>query len=119
MPVSRTTAFLVVATLLTGACASSSTGGNTDPLTINIQDNQYVPATKAIVTGQTLTWSWQGNNNHSVTFSDGPTSPIQTKGATYTRTFATAGSYTYHCMVHGTAMTGTITVTTAVNGITY
>jgi plastocyanin len=43
-----------------------------------------------------------------VTFDDGVASPTQSDG-TYSRTFAAAGTYTYHCTVHP-SMTGTITV---------
>ena len=46
---------------------------------------------------------------HSVTFDDGTTSPTQDQG-TYTRTFGAAGTYNYHCSIHGAAMAGTITV---------
>jgi plastocyanin len=66
-----------------------------------------------------VTWTWntctgdgyggQTCVSHSVTFDDGVTSPTQDTG-TYNRTFTAKGTYTYHCLVHGAAMTGTITV---------
>ena len=47
---------------------------------------------------------------HNVTFDDGETSGDQGTGH-YQRTFATAGSYAYHCTIHGAKlMSGTITV---------
>ena len=45
----------------------------------------------------------------AMTFDDGPTSPIQSSG-NFSRAFATAGTYTYHCKVHGAAMAGTVIV---------
>jgi plastocyanin len=44
-----------------------------------------------------------------VTFDDGLSSPTQDQGS-YSRTFSAAGTYNYHCAVHGAAMAGSITV---------
>jgi plastocyanin len=44
-----------------------------------------------------------------VTFDDGTTSATQDQG-TFNRMFTVAGTYNYHCLVHGAAMVGTITV---------
>ncbi len=46
---------------------------------------------------------------HNVTFDDGPASPTQEVGS-FSRTFATAATYNYHCTVHPTFMTGTVRV---------
>ena len=95
--------------------------GNTPPPSngISVSNNAYSPATKTIAVGTTVQWSWnsctgdvysgQSCTSHSVTFDDGQTSPTQDQG-TYSRMFTTAGTYTYHCAIHGAAMAGTITV---------
>ena len=78
------------------------------------------PATKTVTVGTAVQWSWNtcdydpyGSGttcvSHTVTFDDGTTSPLQDKG-TFNRTFDAAGTYNYHCTVHGTAMSGTVTV---------
>jgi plastocyanin len=64
-------------------------------------------------------WSWntcsgdgytiQECVQHTVTFDDGPTSPLQDKGS-FSRTFNAAGTYKYHCTSHGLAMSGQVTV---------
>ena len=69
--------------------------------------------------GATVQWAWnsctgdaysgQMCTSHSVTFDDGTTSPTQDQG-TFNRTFNAAGTYNYHCLVHGAAMSGSITV---------
>ena len=59
--------------------------------------------------GAKVTWTWTGAALHSVTFDDGATSTTQATGS-YSRTFDTAGTYGYHCKVHGTSMSGTVTV---------
>ena len=48
---------------------------------------------------------------HSITFDDGSniSSPTQSEG-TFTRNFSTVGTFKYHCAVHGTSMSGQITV---------
>lgn len=40
-------------------------------------------------------------------------SPTLGNGGVYMHTFATAGTYAYHCTVHGLAMSGTVTVATS------
>ena len=54
-------------------------------------------------------YSGQTCVSHSVTFDDGVTSPTQDQG-TFSRIFNAAGTYNYHCSIHGAAMSGTITV---------
>jgi plastocyanin len=75
---------------------------------VNVQLPNYSPAVKSVPAGTTVTWCWTGDS-HTVTFDDGPTSPQQDTGATYTRTFTTSGTYAYHCKVHS-SMKGSVTV---------
>lgn len=83
-----------------------------------MQNNSYSPTGKTIAPGATVDWAWNscvgGYDGetcvaHSVTFDDGATSSLQERGS-YSRTFATAGTYDYHCSSHGAAMSGRITV---------
>ena len=74
------------------------------------------PAVDTIAVGGTVTWTWATNGNvqHSVQSLGSPafnSSPIQTaSGSTHQVTFSTAGVYHYDCIIHGTAMSGTIVV---------
>ena len=79
--------------------------------TISVIDDAYDPPVDTVPVGTQISWSWNSYNYsaHSVTFNDGPTSAVQSSGG-FNRTFSTAGTYTYYCMVHGTAMSGTIVV---------
>jgi len=95
--------------------------GNTPPPVggISVSNNYFSPATKTVQVGTSVEWSWNSCTGdpysgqtcvaHSVTFDDGTTSATQDHG-TYSRTFSTAGTYNYHCVTHGAAMAGTITV---------
>lgn len=65
--------------------------------------------TDTIAPGQTVDWTWQGGPiPHTVTFSDGPDSGQRTTG-TYSRTFPSPGTFSYHCVNHAN-MTGTVVV---------
>ena len=87
---------------------------------ISVTNNSFSPSAKTIAPGTTVTWAWNSCTGgdiygpetcvaHSVSFNDGISSPTQDKGA-YSRTFTTAGSYPYHCAIHGAAMSGSVTV---------
>jgi plastocyanin len=123
----RMVALLLAATAL--SCGGSGSSGVTDPpppvlsgntMNLMVINNHFSPATDSVPAGSTLKWTWNtctgdgygGSScgSHSVQFDDaGPSSEIQSSG-TFSRTFDVAGSYTYHCAVHGTAMAGTIVV---------
>ena len=118
---------------LASLCACGGSSGSTSPNTsqpkvnttppaggISVSNNQFSPGTKTVAAGTSVQWAWNtctgdGYNgqtcvSHSVTFDDGSlSSPLQDQGS-FTKSFATAGTFTYHCSVHGAAMTGTITV---------
>jgi plastocyanin len=94
--------------------------GNTPVPTggITVQNNSYSPSAKTVAPGTTVEWAWNscvgGYDGetciaHSVTFDDGPSSSLQDKGS-FSRTFAAAGTYDYHCSSHGASMSGRITV---------
>ena len=74
--------------------------------------NSFSPATVTIQAGQSVTWSWV-SGLHGVVSDSAPRafadSPTQASGQ-YSATFATAGSYPYHCAVHGAMMSGTVVV---------
>ncbi|MGI8546927.1 MAG: cupredoxin domain-containing protein [Gemmatimonadaceae bacterium] len=86
---------------------------------VSVINNAYQPASLAVAAGAAVTWTWntcfgdsyggQSCVSHSVTFDDGTTSLTQQTGR-FSRTFAIKGTYKYHCVVHGTAMSGTVTV---------
>ena len=97
-------------------------GMNTPPPTggVSVTNNAFTPASKSVLAGTAVTWAWNSCSgdvysgqtcvSHSVVFDDGVSSSLQNQG-TYSRTFAVAGTYRYHCAVHGAAMSGTVTVT--------
>jgi plastocyanin len=85
--------------------------------TIHVRDSSFSPRNVTISVGDSVTWSWEGSANHTVTngtspatggnlFDDGPKS-----SGTFGYRFTSAGSVPYFCRLHfGSGMTGTITV---------
>jgi plastocyanin len=105
---------ILAATL--AACGGSSYGSpnpscSGSGTSVSVCDNFYSPATVTITAGSTVTWTWRGAVAHSVTFSgSGPNSAVQSNGHVFTNTFNTPGTFTYQCLIHGAAMSGTIQV---------
>jgi plastocyanin len=97
-------------------------GVNTPPPIggISVTNNMFSPGTKTVAVGASVQWAWntctgdayngQTCVQHSVTFDDGSASSALQDQGTFNKTFNTAGTFTYHCSVHGAAMTGSITV---------
>lgn len=111
-----------------GASASSPDGGPPPPPppppanTVKVMNNSFTPGDLTVSAGTTVTWNWDtcsggdpyGNGGvcvaHSVVLDDGSaTSGTQSTGS-YTHQFSQAGTYPYHCAIHGAAMSGKVVV---------
>jgi len=84
---------------------------------VSVTNDAFTPRDTAVQTGGTVTWTWNsGTTQHNVTYIGGPTplprnSPTQSaSGPTFSTTFTTVGKYTYHCTIHPTTMSGSVTV---------
>lgn len=117
-------------------------GGGPPVANVSMTDNNgstpyaFSPASLTVTVGTTVKWTNGGKAEHTSTsdatpqpvwdsgtvppagtgscdpYSDPYCTPGTTPAGTYRRTFNTAGTYPYHCNVHGAlGMTGTITVT--------
>lgn len=91
-------------------------GGGGHSTTITVGNNVFSPTPDTVSAGQ-VTFSWSTpSNGHTVTWDSGPgTLPANTAVMTSGTDVATlqAGTYQYHCAVHGgpgTGMHGTIVV---------
>jgi plastocyanin len=123
MPVPRAlTIPAVLAAALTAAlagCGGDGAGSSTSGITgttsstsdaVRVADNSFTPSATTVPPGTTVTWTWVGTReDHNVTFADGTASATQASG-TYQRTFAAAGTFPYYCTIHGTPMSGVVTV---------
>jgi plastocyanin len=99
-----------------------SPGAQAATTTVAVQDDLFSPAAITINVGDTVEWTFTAAaNSHSVTsetagvFNSGIRDP---GSAAFSFTFANAGTYDYYCTVHGTSMSGTVTVQEAANTAT-
>ena len=119
----------IAATIAASACGGSSDGGTTSPgngtppgggnnnpppaptqtSQVAIGDDFFSPANIQVPVGTTVTWTWSPSQTlHNVTFTDGSTSGDKSAAATYSKTFSTAGTFSYLCTLHN--MIGSVLV---------
>ncbi|HEV8265897.1 MAG TPA: plastocyanin/azurin family copper-binding protein [Gemmatimonadales bacterium] len=76
----------------------------------------FNPASLTVTAGTSVTWRDGSGRTHTVTNDPGSGETFNqtvTGSGTFTHAFPTAGTYTYHCSIHGSpgvGMHGTITV---------
>jgi LPXTG-motif cell wall-anchored protein len=80
---------------------------------VSIVDDAFSPKTITVHVGDIVTWSDNGHDPHTVTadsgaFDSSPSCPSDVStclhfGSTYSHTFSTAGTFAYHCKIHGAA----------------
>jgi plastocyanin len=125
-------AFMLVGSILAMGCgggsATGTDGGNPPPPppppanTVEVTNNAFTPGDLTVATGTTVTWSWNacsggdgyGNGQtcvtHSVVLDDGSGSSSSQSTGSFSHQFTAAGTYAYHCAIHGAAMSGKIVV---------
>jgi plastocyanin len=84
-----------------------------DVVEVEVRNFEFVPADLHIAPGTTVRWRNMMDNYHTVTADNGTDwEQWQTTktGETFEVRFDAAGTYPYHCEVHRSLMTGTITV---------
>lgn len=79
---------------------------------VSIKDFMYSPETITVKKGTTVTWTNQDSAPHTVTADNGngPDSGTLENGKSYSFTFNSVGTFSYHCTFHSD-MKGTVTVT--------
>lgn len=93
-----------------GTSNSCTPGATTVCLT---PSNTFDPASITVKAGSTVTWSNTTGVTHNVTFDQkagAPPNGADFASGTFAATFATAGTYPYHCTIHGLSMSGTVVV---------
>ena len=77
---------------------------------VEISGFAFAENTITIKVGDTVTWTNHDSATHTVAADDGSFKSGNLKNdASFSQTFDTAGTYTYHCGFHS-SMTGTVTV---------
>ncbi len=98
------------ATTTTAAAPGTTAAGGTGGAQVVMKNFAFDPADVTIKAGESVTWTNQDSVTHTVVADNGEfNSGDLANGATFSFTFAKAGTYPYHCSIHPT-MTGTVTV---------
>lgn len=109
----RTRIITLIAALL-GATVTAGfflLGGSTaqaKSVSVTIDEMAFSPSTITIEAGDTVTWTNADDVPHTVTGTAFDSGTIQ-PGGSYSRTFPTPGTFSYHCALH-TSMTGSVIV---------
>ncbi len=77
--------------------------------TVDIVNFAFQPAALTVGLNATVVWTNRDIAAHTVTFNDGPDSGTLNTNDTFSRVFATPGTYNYICNIHP-SMTGMVTV---------
>lgn len=96
-------------------------GGGTTGNSVTVGKGAFSPASLTVAVNGTVTWNWDSCSDdpyygqtcisHSVTFDDASVAGSEViQSGSFSKTFATAGTYRYHCAVHGSSMAGAIVV---------
>lgn len=75
----------------------------------NEATSSFSPSNISVAVGGTVTWTNHDVTAHTTTNSAGAWNGSLAPGATFSRTFPTAGTFDYRCTIHPT-MTGSVTV---------
>jgi plastocyanin len=105
-----------VAAILVGILAAGASTVLAADQAVDIAGFAFSPQSITVNVGDTVTWTNADAQRHSATADDASfdTGTIA-RGASASETFATAGTFGYHCKVHPT-MTGTVVVRAAAGG---
>ena len=124
MRVDRIARFATAFALILAACSAgasptppgssapgASSGGAGGSSAVEIKSSTYNPATVTANVGGKVTWTNNDSVTHTVTLDDNSAdSGDLAAGSSFDHTFATAGTFAYHCKIHS-SMHGTVTVT--------
>jgi plastocyanin len=97
--------------------AATPTAQASASASVSVGDNFYSPASVSIAVGDALTWTNNGQAQHSATADDGSfDTGVFGPGASRSHTFTRAGTFSYYCTVHGHVQSGTVRVLAASGG---
>ncbi|HEX5478627.1 MAG TPA: plastocyanin/azurin family copper-binding protein [Dehalococcoidia bacterium] len=109
----------LVAIVIGGSSPSSAANGAVTITDDSFSPKSYAPNPITVQAGDSVTWTNNGPATHTVTSDPGGALAFDSgniaAGGTFTQTFSTAGTFTYHCSIHP-GMTGSVIVQAAASG---
>jgi plastocyanin len=107
---------ILLAALAFAACSDDGDDGGQGPDgetpegDVLVRNNRFEPPEIQVESGATVVWAWDSDGvEHNVTFEDQVTSGNRGSG-TFERTFEAEGTFPYLCTIHGSSMSGVVTV---------
>jgi plastocyanin len=114
-PIRLQTYIALLASIAITPPTGATTGVSIVPGSSTLTDSAYQPNPVQVNVGDSVTWTKDDSQPHTVTIVEGATpegrfdSGIMAPGATFEHTFTEAGEYPYFCMLHPN-MVGTVSV---------
>ena len=113
------TGLLLSLALLTASCVGASSSSPAKTIPVAIQNYRFVPTMLTISVGDTVVWTNEDLDNHTVTSDTAAATVLDSgtlhKSGAFTRSFAKDGVFHYHCSFHP-FMQGIIKVVSHVGG---
>jgi plastocyanin len=111
---------ILLAAIIFISCSKSNSynSGSNAPAaaSVSIKNMAFTPGTLSVAAGATVTWANSDSTIHTVTADDGSSNSGNIAiGATYSKVFNSAGTFSYHCSIHP-EMTGKVIVTGSTTG---
>jgi plastocyanin len=91
-------------------CGSSNNGSKPSGTDVAVADFSFTPKVINVKAGQTVTWTNQGQIEHTVKGPGFFTSRALGHGQKYSHRFSRPGHFNYLCTLHPTQMRGTVVV---------
>ena len=104
-----------VAAILVGLLTAGGSAVLAADYAVDIAGFAFSPGSVTVAVGDTVTWTNADAQNHTATADDGSWDTGTISSSPKSVTFATAGTFAYHCKIHP-SMTATIVVQAAGGG---
>src|SRR3954447_20582489 len=100
-PMRRLTFGLAVSAAVLAAPAASTAMDDGGP-TVAVQYAAFQPQQTTVLAGEAVMWRNESARAHTVTADDGSYAGALFNGGMYSHTYASPGTFTYHCTIHPT-----------------
>jgi plastocyanin len=96
-------------TIVAAGCGSGG-GASTSANDVKIADFSFAPSETTVRAGQTVTWTNEGQADHTVKGRGFFTSTALGNGGKFSHRFTSPGRFAYLCTLHPSQMRGTVVV---------
>jgi plastocyanin len=105
-----TLALALAACAIAAGCGGSDGSSNSSAPKVTVADFSFSPDQKTVNVGQTVTWTNEGQTEHTVKGLGFFSTKALGHGASFSHKFRRAGRFPYLCTLHPGQMRGTVVV---------